>query len=182
MKPTTLILIISLVLISGMGIVSATINITPSEVSYNYIKWTWPHTANLTGLAIDGKLQTTFDPNTDYFILSNLNEGEIHSINLYATGDFGTNQTTTTAVPPGDLPLGIWIYGIPALIALLVARYAKIAVINVITIMFALFGMYQLITVKTVMSGNLWTISLIFYFVLMFVGFIAWAFESGRWK
>jgi hypothetical protein len=65
---------------------------------------------------------------------------------------------------------------------LLVARYAKIAVINVITIMFALFGMYQLITVKTVMSGNLWTISLIFYFVLMFVGFIAWAFESGRWK
>jgi hypothetical protein len=176
------ILLILLGFLILMAPVNAMINVTPSEVSYNYIKWIWPHTANLSGIAIDGKLQPTFDPDTDYFILSNLNEGEIHSINVYAPGDFGSNQTTTSATPPGDLPLGIWIYGIPALIALLVARYAKIAVINVITIMFALFGMYQLITVKTIMAGNLWTISLIFYFVLMFVGFIAWAFESGRWK
>jgi hypothetical protein len=177
-----LILIISLVLLSGMGIVSANIDITPSEVSNNYIKWEWPYGYNLSAISIDGKLVTNFDPYTTYFILSNLNEGEIHSISIYAPGEYGTNQTTTTTTPAGDLPLGIWIYGIPALIALLVARYAKIAVINALSIMFALFGIYQLITVKTVMSGNLWVIALTFYFVLMFVGFIAWAFQSGRWK
>jgi hypothetical protein len=182
MRPITLILIISLVLISGMGIVSATINITPSEISYNYIKWEWPADTALTGISIDGKIIPNFDPLAESYILSNLNPEEMHQITVYRVGDSGTNTTETEPTPPGDLPLGVWIYGIPALIALLIARYAKIAVLNVITVMFALFGIYQLITVKTTMDGGLWTITLVFYFLLMFVGFIQWAFMSGRWK
>ena len=178
----SLILIIALLLLAGSGIVSAEINITPEDIGVNYIKWNWTETP-ITGINIDGKLVSTFDPEATSFILSSLNAEEIHQITVYTAGDEGTNSTRTLPEESGDVPLGIWIYGIPALICLLVARYARIAVVNAITIIFGLFGLYQLLVVKEVMDGNLWTMSLIIYFILIFIGFIAWASQTGRvWK
>lgn len=157
-------------------------NITQEEVGSNYIKWNWTETP-ITGINVDGKLITNYDPAATSYILSNLNAEEIHQITVYTAGDDGTNQTRTLPEDSGDVPLGIWIYGIPALLCLLVARYAKIAIVNVLSIIFGLFGLYQLLTVKAVMDGNLWTMSLIIYFILIFIGFIAWANQTGRvWK
>jgi hypothetical protein len=182
MKQLTLILIMGLLLLGAPGIVSATFNVTPVDVSTNYIKWEWAPQANQTGIAIDGRQVTNFDPYASSYILSNLNPEEIHAITVYAAGDLGYNQTTTSPEETGDVPLGIWIYGIPAILVLVVARAARIAVLNVLCVIFGLFGLYNLITVKTVMDSGMWTLSLIVYFLLIFVGMIAWAYQSGKLK
>ena len=182
MKQLTIFLIIGLLLIASPGIASAAINVTAETTASSFIRWTWDP-ATLTGINVDGKLISSFDPAATSYILSNLGPDEMHQITIYTAGDSGTNTTYTAPEDTGDVPLGLWIYGIPAVIFLLVARYARVAVINVLCIIFALFGMYQLITVKAVMDGNLWTMCLIVYFILMFVGFINWAYMTGRvWK
>lgn len=182
MKQLSFILIIGLLLIAGPGIASAAINVTADTVATNYIRWTWaPQT--LTGINVDGKLISSFDPAASSYILSNIGPEELHSITIYTAGDSGTNTTQSLPEESGDVPLGIWIYGIPAVLMLLVARYARVAVLNVLCIIFGLFGIYQLLSVKAVMDGNLWTMSLIVYFILIFIGFIAWAYQTGRvWK
>lgn len=176
-------LIIGALLVMGLvGMASAAINVTADTVATNYIRWSWaPQT--LTGINVDGKLISSYDPAASSYILSNIGPEEMHQITIYTAGDSGTNTTQTLPEDTGDVPLGLWIYGIPAVLFLLVARYARVAVLNVLCIIFALFGMYQLLTVKEVMDGNLWTMSLIVYFILMFIGFIAWAYQTGRvWK
>jgi len=174
-----ILLVLGLLVLVG---IAGAFNITQEEIGSNYIKWNWTETP-ITGINIDGKLITNYDPAAKSYILSNLNAEEIHQITVYTAGDEGTNSTRTLPEESGDVPLGIWIYGIPALLCLLVARYARIAVINVLTIIFGLFGIWQLLTVKGVMDGNVWTLSLIIYFILIFIGFIAWANQTGRvWK
>jgi len=182
MKQLTFILIVGLLLLVAPGIVSAEFNVTPVNVSTNYIKWEWSPQPNMTGIAIDGRQVTNYDPYAVSYILSNLNAEEIHAITVYADGDLGYNQTTTSPEASGDVPLGIWIYGIPAILVLAVARWARIAVLNVLAVIFGLFGLYNLLVVKPVMDPGMWTLSLIVYFLLIFIGMIAWAYQTGKMK
>jgi len=180
MKQLTFILIIGLLLLAGPGIASAAFNVTPTNISTNYIKWEWAPQPNMTGIAIDGRQVTNYDPYASSYILSNLNPSEIHQITIYADGDIGQNQTTTSPEPSGDVPLGIWIYGLPALLVLIIARVVRFAALNSICLMFGLFGLYNLITVKSVMDPGMWTIALVYYFLIIASGLIAWAYQSGR--
>lgn len=164
-----------------VGIAGA-FDVSVEEAGTNYLKWNWTESP-ITGINIDGKLITNYDPAATSYILSNLNADEIHQITVYSSGGDGTNSTRTLPEEAGDVPLGIWIYGIPALLCLLVARYARIAVVNVITVIFGLYGLWQLLSVKATMDGSVWTLSLIVYFILIFIGFVAWAAQTGRvWK
>jgi hypothetical protein len=182
MNDKIILLIIGLLLFGIPGIVSGTINITPVNVSQNYIQWEWPTVTNMTGISIDGRVISNYDPYATSYILSNTNPGEIHQITIYSDTDTGTNTTSTSPEPSGDVPLGIWIYGIPAVLILGIARWARVAVLNVLCVIFGLFGIFQLLTVKVVMDSGLWTMSLVVYFLLIFIGFIAWAAQTGRWK
>lgn len=182
MKQLSFILIIGLLILGCSGIASATINVTATNISSNYIKWEWNSVTPLTGINVDGKLVSNFDPSADSYILSNLRAEEIHRIVVYTSGDSGSNQTETAPEPTGDLPLGIWIYTFPAMVFIIVARYARVAFFNSLTVIFALFGIYQLIRVKDIMDGGLWTLSLAVYFVFIVVGLVNWAYMSGRFK
>jgi hypothetical protein len=182
MRKLIKVLIIGLLLLGGPAIVSADFNVTPVNVSTNYIKWEWLSQPNMTGIAIDGRQVTNYDPYANTYILSNLNPEEIHQITVYTSGGIGTNQTTTSPEASGDVPLGIWIYGIPAILVLAVARWARIAVLNVLCVIFGLFGLYNLLVVKPVMDSGMWTLSLIVYFLLIFIGMIAWAYQTGKMK
>jgi hypothetical protein len=173
MKPYFLILLIIL----GCAIVSpasAAINITLTNVGYNFLQWSWEPGMNITNASVDGVLIEHFDPMATSYILSGVGPGEIHQLNLYSDADNGTliSQTDYT----GQTPVGLWIFAICGVAFLIFARYAQVVFINLICSIFGLLGVQQLAVLKDIMDPSIWLICLIIYMILIISGGAAWYF------
>lgn len=177
MKRYTLILL----LILGCAIVSpvsATINITLTNVGYNFLQWSWEPGVNLTNASVDGVYVDEFDPLATTYILSGIGPGELHQLNLYSDTDTGSiiSQTDYT----GQTPVGLWIFAICGVLFLVFARYAGVVFINLICTIFGLLGVQQLVVLKDIMDQSVWLICLIIYMILIISGGAAWYFGGKR--
>lgn len=175
MKKLFTILILALILIIPA---SATINITVSDIGYNFIHWTWSPPVNITNVSVDGVLINDVDPQTGAYILSGIGPGELHQINVYSSTDTGVNLTRTEYT--GDVPVGVWIYGFVGVLFLILARWSQVRFVNLITPVFGLLGIYQLIQLKSIMDGAIWSLCLIIYLILLIAGGGAYLYGSGR--
>jgi hypothetical protein len=154
---------------------AATLNVSVEEQGTNYIKWNWTEDG-ITALNIDGKLVSSFDPNSHSYILSNLNSNELHSITIYKGTDSGTSQTYTTY----GTEYGVWGYALLALIFLIVGYY-YFAAVCFIGAMVAFIGLYELVSRSdwSMVSGTTALIAGIYLFLII-VCCLTWGFRSGR--
>lgn len=170
-----------ILMIIGLCIVSpatATINVTLTNVGYNFLQWSWEPGMNVTNASVDGIIIQDFDPRATSYILSNVGPGELHQLNLYSDTDTGSliSQTDYT----GQTPVGLWIYAVFGVIFLIMARYAQIVFINLICSIFGLLGVQQLAVLKDIMDPSIWLICLIVYIILIISGGAAWYFGRGN--
>lgn len=75
----------------------AVITITPTDVGCNYINWSWA-AGETTDLYIDSMVMCGYDTLAPNYLLTDLNPGELHTIQVLTAGDSGTNQTSTLTV------------------------------------------------------------------------------------
>lgn len=90
------ILILTLLAFIALAITpaSATITITPVNVTSSSIMWSWSP-VTVQNLSIDGVFVCNINPASTNFILSGLGPNEPHTINIITAGDSGSNTTTT---------------------------------------------------------------------------------------
>lgn len=159
----------------------AAINVTPSDISTNYIRWGWTG-GPLTGISIDGALVQNFDPNGTSFILSDLNPGELHQIKIYTAGDTGTNTTRTLPESKliGDVPIGLWLFALVGVFFLFLAKITAVRFINIICIIFGLIGVQSLVGIKETLDPAIWSLSLIVYAILLVAGGAAYLYTGRR--
>jgi hypothetical protein len=159
--------------------VSATINITLTNVGYNFLQWSWDPGMNITNASIDGVMIERFDPSATSYILSGVGPGELHQLNLYT--DNGTGSLISQTDYTGQTPVGLWIYAICGVLFLIFARYAGVVFVNFICTIFGLLGVQQLVVLKDIMDPSVWLICLIIYLILIISGGAAWYFgRKGR--
>ena len=156
---------------------SAAINITVSDIGYNFIHWTWTPGVNTT-VSIDGVNIPDIDQNTGAYILSGIGPGELHQINVYSDTDTGMNLTRTDYT--GEVPVGIWVYGFVGVIFLILARMSQVRFVNLITPVFGLLGIYQLVQLTSIMDTTIWLLCLIIYMILLIAGGAAYLYGTRR--
>ena len=89
-----------------MQTVSATIAITPAEVGSTYIKWQWAGGLTLTEMYLDGNVMCGYDTEAPNITFTDLNPGELHTLQLLTAGDSGTNSTYTNSSTNCSAPAG----------------------------------------------------------------------------
>jgi len=123
-------LIIGIIMLCGIA--QGTINISASEVSHNYIKWTWNSGLILTNMSIDGYHIILVDKSTTSFILSELQENTTHTIKIMTREDSGFNETSTILSDKTqllDTTLAIilgYIFFIAAIICILIGKWVPL--------------------------------------------------------
>jgi hypothetical protein len=94
MKRLLVLMCICTLLIQGA---SATITITPVDVGCTYIKWDWGSGLTITEMYFDGNVMCGYDTEAQNITFTDLNPGELHTLQLLTAGDSGTNATYTNA-------------------------------------------------------------------------------------
>jgi hypothetical protein len=78
-----------------MQVASAAITITPVDVGCTYIQWDWGSGLTLTEMYFDGNVMCGYDTESSNITFTDLNPGELHTLQLLTAGDSGTNATYT---------------------------------------------------------------------------------------
>lgn len=89
-----------------MQVASAAITITPVEVGCTYIKWGWAGGLTLTEMYFDGNVMCGYDTEANNITFTDLNPGELHTLQLLTAGDSGTNATYTNSSINCSAPVG----------------------------------------------------------------------------
>ena len=167
---TSLFFIIFLLL--GLILPASAFNITAVNTSTNFIKWEWP-SANVTGLNIDGKLITNFDPNSSSYILTDIGANELHQITVYT--DVG-NGTASTYTSYGD---NTWGWVLLTIIFFLLGRYLHYAFFFVGSGV-SLYGLASWMQEFEIQATDIWHLPYLIFLFLFVFGFFLWAFRKRR--
>lgn len=148
-------------LILGLFIfpVSATIDITPTNVTSSSILWEWSP-VTIQNLSIDGIFVCNFNPAATSFVLSDLGPGEPHTITIITAGDSGANTTytlaDTNAQQSTDLMgmLNTWRYLILIVILCVVGMIRRLGIFLPVASIVSLYALYEFITINVIAEGN----------------------------
>lgn len=165
-----------ILLLIALVLPATAFNITTANVSTNFIKWEWPASnisGNVTGLNIDGKLITNFDPNSSAYILTNIGANELHQITVYT--DIG-NGTASTYTSYGD---NTWGWVILTIIFFLLGRYLHYAFFFVGSGI-SLYGLVSWMQEYDISILDIWNLPYLIFLFLFIFGFFLWAFRKRR--
>lgn len=169
---------------------SATIMITPSDVTTTSITWSWSPTT-ITNASIDGVFICGFDPVSTTFTLSGLGPGELHTLNLVSSGDSGSNSTKTLE-DPGKTNndaisslLNSWvILFIIIIVCCAVGMMPRLGILLIAAAFVSLYGLYNFITNNVISQGEpLIEIPLIIFIAFTIIPlWLVWGVKRGVFK
>lgn len=84
-----------ILLLSIIGMASATITVTPANIGETYINWSWPAGLDVQNIFFDGIAQCGYETTTPYIIQGNLQPNSLHTINISTVADAGSASTYT---------------------------------------------------------------------------------------
>jgi hypothetical protein len=142
-----------LVLMLATAPVSATIDITPTNVTSSSIMWGWSP-VTIQNLSIDGVFVCNVNPASTSFTLSDLGPNEPHTINIITAGNSGENTTYTL----GDTNvnqstdfltlLTTWWYLVLILILCVVGMMRRLGIFLIVASCVSLYALYEFITLN----------------------------------
>lgn len=150
-------------------------NISAENVSETYIKWNWTAT-NITGINIDGKLVSSFDPNGTFIILDNLGSNELHKIVVYGDNESGLPDTGTASTYTlfEDNTWG-WVL----LVLIFFAIGFKLHwVFHFFGSAIALYGLVSWMQEFQIQVYDVWHLPFLIFLALFILGFFFWAFRK----
>jgi hypothetical protein len=179
-----------IMLILGVFIlpVSATIDITPTNVTSSSILWEWSP-VTIQNLSIDGIFVCNFNPAATSFVLSDLGPGEPHTITIITAADSGSNTTYTlldTNVEQSTDLMGFinaWGYLILIIILCVVGMIRRLGIFLPVASAVSLYALYEFITVNVISEGNpLIEIPFIIYVIFFIIPLWLIVVKGGAFK
>jgi hypothetical protein len=161
--------------------VSATVNITPIDITATSIMWGWSP-ITIQNISIDGKLIDNFNPSATSFTLSDLKPEEPHTIMIATTTDTGINTTKTLTVKSNQEDfykiLVTWGYLLLIMAACIAGMQRKLGVFLIVASVVSLYALYIFITSNTPGTDPL--VEIPFYVYIFFFLFPHYlAFKKG---
>ena len=71
------------------------IPVNATDVGYTYILWNWTTAEETVDIFIDGDQMCGYETTEKWYLLTGLNQGEMHTIRVVTASDSGTNTTWT---------------------------------------------------------------------------------------
>lgn len=165
-----------ILLLIALALPATAFNITATNISTNFIKWGWDNASvsgNVTGLNIDGKLITNFDPNSSSYILTNIGADELHQITVYTDVGNGSASTYTSF---GD---NTWGWVLLTIVFFLLGRYLHYAFFFVGSGV-SLYGLASWMQEFEIQATDIWHLPYLIFLFLFVFGFFLWAFRKRR--
>lgn len=149
---------------------SATITITPSDVTSSSIMWTWSP-ITVQNLSIDGVFVCNINPASTSFTLSDLGPNEPHTIEIITAGDSGANTTTTYG---NTATLAVtWWYLVLILVLCVVGMMKKLGIFLLVASTVSLYALYLFINGNPI-TGTDPTIEIPFLIYVVFFVIPLW--------
>jgi hypothetical protein len=137
--------LILLLIILGLFTIpaSASITITPFNITQSSIMWTWSP-VTIQNLSIDGVFVCNINPTSTSFTLSDLGPNEPHTITIITAGDSGTNTATTLGDTNYDLITTWWYLVLIAFLCLIGIR-PRLGIFLIVASAVSLYALYVFI-------------------------------------